>query len=301
MSRGRRFFRWIGIVLGSVIALVLVAAVILYVVGRARLNKRYDMAVAAVPVVSNADTLARGQHLATAISICASCHGENFGGMVSFAVPNLLTIPTPNLTSGAGGIGGLYSDADWVRAIRNGVARDGRALIVMPSSAFHFLDDADVGALIAYLKSLPPVDSDLPARRVEPLAYLMAGAGMFPPSAVDRIDHANTPPAAPEHGVTAAYGEYLTHTCTECHGAELNGAPFGPPGQEVPTPNLTPGGELMAWSQEQFLTLMRTGVTPTGRQLSTEMPWESFGQMSDEELQAVWLFLQSLPALPQGS
>jgi mono/diheme cytochrome c family protein len=155
--------------------------------------------------------------------------------------------------------------------------------------------------LIAYLKSLPPVDNELPGRRIELLGRLMMAVGMFPPLPVDQIDHTSPLPVGPEPGVTIAYGEYLSRTCTECHGDKLNGAPFGPPGQEVPTPNLTPGGELASWSEEDFFTTMRTGVTPYGRQINEEMPWKYFGQMSDEELGAVWLYLQSLPALDQGN
>jgi mono/diheme cytochrome c family protein len=128
----------------------------------------------------------------------------------------------------------------------------------------------------------------------------MMAVGMFPPPSVDKIDHTGTFPVAPEAGVTVAYGEYLSRTCTECHGADLNGAPFGPPGQEVPTPNLTPGGELSSWSYEGFSSTLRQGVTPHGRSLNKEMPWESYGQMSADELSAIWLYLQSLPALKQG-
>lgn len=300
MSRGRRVLKWIGIGLGGLVALVLVAAVILYFVGGARLNKRYDIAVAAVPVPTGAEVLARGQHIATAIGMCTSCHGEDLSGNVDFAIPGMLTIPTPNLTSGAGGVGGVYSDEEWVRAIRHGVGRDRRELMIMPSGSFSHLSADDLGALIAYLKSAPPVDNVLPERSIELPARLMAGAGMFPAAAAATIDHSAPPPPAPEIGVTAAYGAYLTRTCTECHGAELNGKPFGPPGQEVPSPNLTPGGELVGWSEEQFFHLMRTGITPTERRISDEMPWKAFGRMTDDELRAVWLYLQSLPALEQG-
>ena len=72
-----------------------------------------------------------------------------------FAVPGLLSIPTPNLTSGAGGVGATNTDEDWVRAIRHGVGHDGRALWVMPSLSFSRLSDEDLGALIAYLESRP--------------------------------------------------------------------------------------------------------------------------------------------------
>jgi hypothetical protein len=59
-------------------------------------------------------------------------------------------------------------------------------------------------------------------------------------------------------------------------------------------------GEMKGWSEEQFITTMRTGITPGGKQLIEFMPWKYFGQMTDDELKAVWMYLQSLPALLQG-
>lgn len=132
------------------------------------------------------------------------------------------------------------------------------------------------------------------------MGRLMNTVGMFPPNAVDQINHTGPRPVVPEPGVTVAYGEYLARNCTECHGANLNGAPFGPPGEEVPSPNLTPGGELASWSEEDFIKTLRTGVTPGDRQLNTDMPWPYFGRMTDDELKAVWTYLRSLPALKQG-
>jgi len=216
------------------------------------------------------------------------------------SVPGLVSLSFPNLTSGAGGVGDTNTDEDWVRAIRHGVGHDGRGLLLMPSAVFYYLSDEDLGALIAYLKSLPPVDNELPERRIEPLGRMMMAIGMFPPLPVEQINHTGPRPVALQPGVTVAYGEYLSHTCKECHGANLNGMPFGPPGQEVPTPNLTQGGELVAWSEQEFFTTMRTGVPPSGRQLDEQMPWKFYGQMTDAELRAVWLYLQSLPALGQG-
>jgi mono/diheme cytochrome c family protein len=295
----KKVLKWIGIILGGLVGLLVLAMVLLYLAGTAKLSKKYDIEAQAISVPTDAQAIQRGKHLAT-IFICTRCHTENLSGEVYFDVPGMVSIPTPNLTSGAGGVGALYSDKDWVRAIRHGVGQDGRALFIMPAKAYHQMGDEDLGALIAYLKSLPAVDNQLPERRVEPLGRLMMGAGMFPPFAADQIDHNDAPPPAPPLGVTVAYGEYLSHTCTECHGANLNGAPFGPPGQEVPTPNLTRGGELAAWPEEGFIKTMRTGVTPFGRNLIEEMPWKYYGQMTDDELKAVWAYLQSLPALPQG-
>jgi len=295
----KKVLKWIGIALAGLVGLLVLAFVVLYVVGGAKANKKYEIPVETVSVPQDAEAVQRGRHLAT-ISICTGCHTENLGGQLEFAVPGMLSIPTPNLTSGAGGVGSFYTDEDWVRANRHGVGHDGRGLFIMASKAYHYLSDEDLGALIAYLKSVPPVDNQLSERRIKPLGRLMMAAGMFPPLSADQIDHTRPPPASPEPGVTAAYGQYLTRTCTECHGADLNGMPFGPPGQEVPSPNLTPGGELVAWSEQDFFTTIRTGRTPSGRQLNEEMPWKYYGQMTDDELRAVWLYLQSLPALEQG-
>jgi hypothetical protein len=67
--------------------------------------------------------------------------------------------------------------------------------------------------------------------------------------------------------------------------------------------NLTQGGELIGWTLDDFMTTMRTGVTPSGHQLDDEyMPWKTiFQYMTDEELEAIWLYLQSLPPREFGN
>ena len=295
----KKVLKWIGIALAGLVGLLVIALVLLYLVGTNRLNKKYQVSVESVPLPSDAASVQRGEHLAT-IFMCSDCHTANMGGQVFYTVPGMLTVPTPNLTAGSGGIGASFNDQDWVRAIRHGIRPDGKALFIMPSGAFHEMSDADLGAVIAYIQSLPPVDNLMPERRVEIMGRVMMGLGMFPPFAADQIDHSSPPLAASQPGVTVEYGRYLTRICTGCHGAELNGAPFGPPGQEVPTPNLTPGGELASWSEQDFMTTLHSGVTPAGRKLSDEMPWKYFGQMTDDELEAVWMYLHSLPALEQG-
>jgi mono/diheme cytochrome c family protein len=296
----RKILKWIGIVLGSLIGLLVAAFVVLVIIGGARASKKYDIPVETISIPTGAEAIQQGEHVAR-IHFCQACHAENFSGMQYFAVPGLLNIPTPNLTSGAGGVGATNTDEDWVRAIRHGVGHDGRALWVMPSLSFSHLSDEDLGALIAYLKSRPPADNELPERTFAPLGRVMLALNMMPPVSVDQIDHMASHANAPEPGVTVEYGEYLASTtCIECHGLQLNGIPFGPPGNQTPTPNLTLGGELVAWSGEEFIATLRTGVTPGGHQLDETMPWKYFGQMTDDELQAVWMYLQSLPPLPQG-
>jgi cytochrome c553 len=297
----KKVLKWIGIILGSLVGLLVLAAAVLYMIGSSKINKEYQVPIKAIPVPADAQSIERGEHLASAVFMCTRCHLDDMRGEVYFSVPGMISIPTPNLTTGSGGIGSAFSDEDWVRAIRHGVRPDGKALFVMmPVNAYKYMSDADLGAILAYIRSLPPVDNTLPARRVDLLGRVMIGAGLFPPFPAAQIDHASPPLPAPAPGVTVAYGQYLAHVCTECHGANLNGAPFGPPGQQVPTPNLTPRGELSAWSQQDFMNTLRTGVAPSGHQLDEQMPWKSFGQMTDDELGALWMYLQSLPALAQG-
>jgi mono/diheme cytochrome c family protein len=299
MNALRKILKWIVIVLGGLVGLLVLALVGLYLIGTSKLNQKYEVPVEAISVPAGAQSVELGKHMAT-IFMCTRCHLDNLGGEVYFEVPGMLSIPTPNLTTGEGGIGAAFSDADFVRAIRHGIGKDGQALFLMPSKAFYSISDEDLAVVIAYVKSLPPVNNPMPPKRVELLGRLMMGAGMMPPFAAAQIDHAALAPSAPARGVTVEYGQYLSHICTECHGANLNGAPFGPPGQEVPTPNLTSGGELSRWSEQDFINTMRLGVNPIGRRLDEEMPWKSFGQMTDDELKAVWMYLQSLPPLEQG-
>jgi mono/diheme cytochrome c family protein len=77
----------------------------------------------------------------------------------------------------------------------------------------------------------------------------------------------------------------------------LSGGKVDDPTSNLLGPNLTPGGELTAWSAADFITTIRTGVTPAQHTLNDMMPWKTYGKMSDDELQAVFLYLQSLPKL----
>ena len=261
----RKVLKWIGILLGGLIGLLLLAAVFVTISSNSRVNKTYDIQPAEIIVENNPETLARGRHLVE-IS-CADCHGADLSGKSIISEPPVASIFASNLTSGTGGIGQTYTDSDWERAIRHGVRPDGTPLLIMPSQIYYYFSDADT-------------------------------AGMLPSPAAELVDHSAARPAAPEPGVTAAYGEYIAgRGCADCHGANYaGGAVPGSPPDAPPAPNLTPAGSLVAWSEEDFITTFRSGLTPDGRQLdSSQMPWPTYGKMTDEELQAVWLFLQALP------
>ena len=119
----RKVLKWIGIFLGGLIGLLLLAAVFVTFSSSSRVNKTYDIQSADIAVHNNDETLARGQHL---VEIgCADCHGADlFGGMI-IDEPPIASIYASNLTAGEGGIGQSYTDDDWVRAIRHGVRPDG--------------------------------------------------------------------------------------------------------------------------------------------------------------------------------
>jgi cytochrome c553 len=300
----RKILKWIGIVLGSLIGLLVLAFIVLYIIGSAKWNKhhgKYDVPVETITIPTDQASIARGEHIST-IRMCRHCHMENLSGQTAGA-PAIVTLVVPNLTSGAGGIGVTNTDEDWVRAIRHGVGQDGRGLVLMPSRVFNYLSDEDLGALVAYLKSLPPVDNKQPATDLGPIGRVMLALGQLPPEIMPNvilIDHNAPRPVAPEPGITVEYGEYLARTCALCHGSNFNGQTVREGPNMYLAPNLTRGGEVGFWSEADFIATMQTGVTPSGHQLTRFMPWKYFGQMTDDELKAVWLYLQSLPALEQG-
>lgn len=163
------------------------------------------------------------------------------------------------------------------------------------------LTDEEIGAIIAYVRSVPPVDRETKGSRFTPLAKIMIAAGLLGDLPVESVSHeSNIAPI--ERVVSLEYGEYLVNTndCRVCHGADLNGGPFPDPTITKISPNLTPGGELAFWTEEQFISTIRTGKTPGGYELNPElMPWKDNGKFYDEELQAIWVYLQSIPELPQ--
>lgn len=292
-----KILKWVGIVLGGLVAIVLLAFIVLFIVGGARFNKTYDVTVNPVAIPEGEDAVARGQHIVTARG-CADCHGPNLGGAEFINDPALAVISASNLTPG--GVGSAYADEDWIRAMRHGVGADGRGLLLMPSQFYTHLSDDDLGALIAYLKQIEPVDNEPPERQIGVMGRVLLATNQLPPPAPEMIDPAMDR-TAPPAGATADYGEYLVLStgCQECHGQDLAGGL--PPGSEPgtpPTPNLTPAGDLGGWTEEGFIEAMQTGVTPEGESMNPEeMPWPAFGQYTQTELGAIWAYLASLPSI----
>jgi mono/diheme cytochrome c family protein len=290
----RRALKWISISAGGLVVLVVVALAAVYALSSRAMARTYAIAPAALVVPSDSAAIVRGRHLAVAINQCANCHGDNLAGKPFVDNPLMGRIYSSNITRGDGGIGSSYTDADFVRAIRHGVGRDNRALLAMPSDAFFHMSDADLASVIAYVKSVAPVNAVLPEKRVGPLARALYLATDFPLVPAEGLPHDDRRAPPVPAGATTEYGGYLAAIggCKSCHLPDLNGGV--PVEGNVITANLTPTG-LGKWTESDFRKAMRTGIRPDGRVLSAAMPWPYMRLMTDDELGALWLYLRSLP------
>jgi len=291
--------KWIKrIALGLVSVIVLLVAVV-FGVSEMRMRKTYDLGVASrLTVTRDSAQIARGEHLVRTVAKCSECHTEDLGGKIFIEPGPMGTVSASNLTTGKGGVLAGYTDAQLEGAIRHGVRKNGRALIIMPSDEYQNLGDADVSAIIAYLRALPPVDRELPRTRLGPIGRGLVTFGV-PILPAARIDH-KTPPASraavPPAGPTREYGEYLVNVggCRGCHGPTLVGAPGHGPG-EPHSANITPAGPIGRWSEADFTRAIRTGTRPDGSKINPVMPWKSMARHTDAELHAMWLYLRTVP------
>lgn len=296
-----RVIKWIGIGVGGLVALLLLALGAMYVVVQLRVNRTITGVGEPVAISADAATIAEGRRLVVARG-CADCHGDNMAGTLFIDDPLLGRVPAPNLTAGAGGVGGGYTADDFERAIRHGVGADGKPLLIMPSHEYYPMSDADVGAIIAFLQhGLQPVDNELPAASIGPLGAVLGTLGAIELTPASLIDE-GAGRASPAPGASIEYGRYLAVGCTGCHGGNLAGGISPVPGMP-PSANLTPDAAtgIGAWGEADFIRAMREGVRPDGSAIDPAMPWKNLGKMTDTELQALFRYLHSLDALPEGA
>jgi cytochrome c553 len=294
----RKLLKWIGTVSGGLIMFLAVAAGVVLAWTEAQFNHTYNIQPEMLEIPSVEEAIARGRHLEDAVMDCTLCHGADLGGGVFVDEPGLFTIYAPNLTAGEGGAGAYFADEDWVRAIHHGVGADGKALLFMPADIFTHLSAEDLAAVIAYAKSFPPVDNKVQEPKISLIARAFIVMGQIPAEFIVParfIDHGVPINAMEKPALSPEYGEYLVSIayCTYCHRKDLAGGPFPFPDPNAPqVPNLRAAGQ---WSLEQFKAAIRTGFRPSGNPLNPEyMPWRDY-HMTDEELEAIWLYLQSLP------
>jgi cytochrome c553 len=292
---------WIGRLGALLAAMVLLGLAWVFVASERQLSRRYDVALAPVAVPADSAALQRGEHLTRAVATCTLCHGDDLGGAVYADMGAMGIVAGPNLTRGPGGIGSELTDADWVRAIRHGVRRDGTSLIVMPSEVYAHLSDADLGAIVAYLKQLPPVDRVVPATRFGIAGRALLAAGKLNILVAPKTPAAAARPAVPPEP-TAEYGRYLADVsgCHGCHGYGLSGGRVAGPANLPLASNLTVAG-IGSWRDADFFRALREGLRPDGSTLDDFMPWKVYARMSDDELRALWAYVRSVPAREFGN
>jgi mono/diheme cytochrome c family protein len=289
----RRLGKIAGYGVGAIAVLLLVGYGAALTMSDRRLAEKFDMVLTTVAVPADEAAIEWGGHLVNAVTGCQDCHGPDLSGTI-MSDDAAAVLVAPNLTRGQGGIGGDLSVADWVRAIRHGIRSDGSSLLVMPSYAYARMSDRDLGAMVAYLQQIPPVDHELPAFRLRPLGRALVAAGAFDEEFVARKIAAQARYDEVEPGLSLDYGEYLATIsgCVSCHRPDLKGGPAGPP--EAPPASDISRAALAAWDEADFFRAMRDGLRPDGSEISEFMPWAVMGRMTNEELSAIWLYLQSV-------
>lgn len=295
----KKILKWALVVVVALALILVVTGWFLVNKTEKQLAKVYEIEPTPIFIPNDSAYIAHGR--VWAMVLCAHCHGTNMAGLEFFNEPEFGVVDSPNLTSGLGGVGADYTDMDWIRSVKHGVKKSGQALFIMPSRDFNNLGDEDMGEIVAYLKTLPPVDNQMQTvPELTVLSKVLIALGAFGDVfAVEVIDHQAISYIPPQQGPSSEYGSYLVDVfgCRICHGPKLNGGKDPDPSAPF-APNLTPGGNLANWSNEQFTNTMRTGMTPEGKALDLKyMPWTGLASMPDDDLTAVYLFLKSQPEL----
>ncbi len=263
--------------------------------------------------------LERGSYLANNVAGCIDCHsirdtgrfsmpvvpgtegsGAAFAYDKSLGFPGELTAPniTPFATKD-------WTDEDWIKAITKGINKKGDTLFpIMPFHNYSKMAKSDLFSIIAYIKTIKPVERSTPARKLEiPLSAL--------PPLPDVNPDQNTIPDTKD---PVKYGEYLVTMagCADCH------TPAGPQGPDfskafaggtvtdipilkVAVANITPDTAtgIGAWTEAKFLETFRANAsdeklnTKPGR-FNTYMPWSFYGKMKEDDLKAIYAYLRTV-------
>jgi mono/diheme cytochrome c family protein len=283
----KRVLKWIGIVAGAIVGILLIAAVVLSQIGGAQWNKKMRIEPESIPISTDDASLARGEHLVNVL--CTGCHGEDLTGGPVFDEPPIASVYAANIT----GLARTWSDGDMVLAIHHGIGKDGRELAVMPSGSLTYFSAEDLGSIIAYLKTIPRSGQAQPRPNATFIGRVLYAAGMFGQIfSAEQIDHDRPFSPMPEIGANPAYGKYLSQLCIECHGPDLQGG-------QPPFPGFPPAPSLAVvngWAEEEFVQTLKTGVDPEGDVIDPEfMPFDEIIKFDPDELRGLYLYLHSLP------
>lgn len=267
----------------------------------ASVDKVYDVPVPNLTRSSDPAVLARGEHLAQSIAGCATadCHGTDLGGGKTIDMGPLGKMTGPNISMG--GLGAVYSDGELARVIRHGVKKDGRTVRLMPVQDINWFSDADLLALVSFIKSAPAIERVNGENTWKTLGKILDRQDKIEIDVARRIDHARVE-LAPAPSPTKAYGAFIGRACHGCHGDHFSGGPIPGAPPSIPVPlNITPDATgLAGWSYEDFDKLLTTGVRKNGRPLDPFMPYAAYAKMDDTEKRALWEFLRALPPTKFG-
>ncbi|MFT3955100.1 MAG: c-type cytochrome [Piscinibacter sp.] len=286
----------------ALVILIVAAVALLVANGHRKAQRHVEVALQSVAVRSDAAAVDRGGYLFRSRG-CTDCHGNDGAGRTFLDDGKGLRIHAPNITPRSAVVAAYRMD-DWDRTIRHGVAPGGRPLFIMPSEDYNRLTNDDFAALVAFLKQMPPADGG-PAQIDLPLPVrALYGAGALK-DAAQKIDHGLPPSTPVPEAVSREHGAYVANACIGCHGAGLSGGriPGAPPDWPAAA-NLTSGeGSAMPRYADatQFVAMMRSGKRPDGSAVSPVMPFGALKEMSDVDLQALYLHLQGLAPRAAGS
>ena len=315
-------------ILLSALAIIVLAVIVFFIYVQMSWDKTYDWPGPTLKASTDSSVIARGKYLVEGPAHCGSCHISDFGDMIAgdkgevVALKGGLTFPmgplgimyTRNLTPDqATGIG-RYSDEQLFRMMRHGIRPDGKASmpVLMP---FWKMADDDLVAVVSYLRSLAPVENNVPTNE---WTFMGKAVRSLTPT-FEPIKDPAAPATAPAMAATVERGEYLANyvaNCVGCHTQRdlmtyqatapefAGGMEFEPwpelytylktdPEVWLRTPNITPdpGGALANYkTPEEFIARFRKG-----RLIAfSPMDWGPFSRMSDEDITAIWMYLNSL-------
>lgn len=256
--------------------------------------------------------IARGKYLAMGPAHCWTCHVQHpekvdlqkgipdMSGGMQLDLPLMATLYTPNITPDKKTGIGRYSDEQLAQVIKYNVTPKGHALI--PFMTYNTMSDEDIIAIMSYLRATKPIERAVPEHDIRMGGKLMMRFALKPIIAQENQKFLVTKP-----DTTAEYGKYLAYSVTNCNGCHTQRSPTGDFSDKAfagghkkemqngtfVTPNLTPDpgtGRIYGWSQQAFINRFRMKRTYP----DDFMPWEAFGQMSDNDLKAIYNFLHTL-------
>ena len=291
----RRVFKWFGIAIGAMVALVFVILAVQVALFERSMSKTYNVPVPIVQRSTDPIVLARGEHLAHTLASCATtdCHGNDLSGGKPTDGGPLGLFAAPNITPA--GRAAQYSDGEIMRLVQHGIKRDGRGVLFMTAHEIGWLPPEDITAVISWMRTVPAVNKPDGPVKMGVLGMVLDRFGLITFDPARRIDH-DHPASPPKPEPTARYGAYISRTCSGCHGERFSGGPIPGAPSTMPVPlNLTPHETgLKSWTYADFERVLDTGTRPDGRKLDPFMPFEALSKMDQTERKALWAFLQGL-------